>query len=138
MNLVYWPTAVSNGTHNKEAVVCMTHYEMTVEATDRKVEYLLRSQVRKRGSGTAGILSEERNLVEPKFSIYSFKTLVSAYCCRDSRYFESSELLDAIKLPCIHPERPEEDGSRSGIREFLLITGHRFYGHAVGRSLQDH
>ena len=30
-------------------MVCMTHYEMTVEATDRKVEYLLRSQVREEG-----------------------------------------------------------------------------------------
>ena len=91
----------------------MTHYEMTVEATDRKVEYLLRSQVREEGiRDCGGILSEERNLVEPKFSIYSFKTLVSAYCCRDSRYFESSELLDAIKLLMAYIQGVQrEDGS---------------------------
>ena len=91
----------------------MTHYEMVVDVTDRKVEYLLKCQVKEAGGREhGGILSEDRNLVEPKFSIYSLKTLISAYFCEDSRYFQSPQVLDAIRLLTSYIKRVQrEDGS---------------------------
>lgn len=91
----------------------MTHYEMVLEITDKRVDYLLRNQVRSANSSDlGGIRTEEYDITQPKFSIYALKTFSSAYFNSDSSYFMNEELLESMLMLLDYIERVQRgDGT---------------------------
>lgn len=81
-----------------------------VKSTEKTVARFLKKQVKDSTRIDDGRMPSE--IIEGKETIYLLADAVSLYCCEDSKYYQNSEVLEAIKRGLSFVERwQREDGS---------------------------
>lgn len=81
-----------------------------VKSTEKTVERFLKMQINDRNRYDDGRMPSD--IIEGKETIYLLTDAVALYCCEDSRYYKSTELLEAIHRGLRFIEKwQREDGS---------------------------
>lgn len=87
------------------------HYKLVVKGADSRVKRALRRQENDPEHRFYGGVMDTNDLVEAKYTIYRFTTMLAAYSCKESAYFEDPTLYRAMERALLFVERVQnEDG----------------------------
>ncbi len=85
------------------------HYNQMVLDTEKRVEHSLQIQNRNLDSTFYGGFPQPNGVYQPKFAIYRVASMVSAYCNRDTKFYQNEKVLDRILLGLDYVDRVQHE-----------------------------
>ncbi|MFV0412393.1 MAG: hypothetical protein ACK5L3_03860, partial [Oscillospiraceae bacterium] len=87
----------------------MEHYRLVVQGADARVKQAVKKQVTDPSSRFYGGIRDAANLVEAKYTIYRFTTMVAAYSCPDSAWYKDQTVFQRILLAIGYVARAQHE-----------------------------
>ncbi len=95
------------------------HYQRIVKDTDERVKYSLGRQECQNGHPYYGGFYDKNELIDAKFAIYRVASMTAAYCCEESRYYQSEEVLHSIRMGLEYIRRVQHE---NGLFDYITCN----------------
>lgn len=85
------------------------HYQIIVRDTEERVLSSMSRQCMEKESPFYGSFADKDEIVQAKYTAYRGVSMISCYCCRDSRFYRSGKLYQRIEAALSYIEKAQHE-----------------------------